>query len=111
MYLRRAVQNRIRDELRRVARRSDSILPEQPLLRSDNGAPQLRELVDEETWRRYLDALRRLPARDRRLIVGRAELGYSSEQLAFMERLPSPAAARGALRRAMVRLSDLMSDG
>ena len=111
MYLRRAVQNRIRDELRRVARRSDSILPEQPLLRSDDGAPQLRELLDEETWRRYLDALRRLPARDRRLIVGRAELGYTSEQLAFMERLPSPAAARGALRRALVRLSDLMSDG
>lgn len=111
LYLRRAVQNRIRDELRRVARRGDAVLPERPVLRSDAGAPQLRELLDEETWRLYLDALRRLPARDRRLIVGRAELGYTSEQLAFMERLPSPAAARGALRRALVRLTDLMSDG
>ena len=111
MYLRRAVQNRIRDELRRVARRRDAIMPDHPVLRSDNGAPQLRELIDEETGRRYLEALRRLPARDRRLIVGRAELAYTSEQLAFMERLPSPAAARGALRRALVRLSDLMSDG
>ena len=111
MYLRRAVQNRIRDELRRVARRGDAVLPDRPVLRSDAGAPQLRELLDGETWRRYLDALRRLPARDRRLIVGRAELGYTSDQLAFMERLPSPAAARGALRRALVRLTDLMSDG
>ena len=111
MYLRRAVQNRIHDELRRVARRGNSIMPDQPVLRSDNGAPQLQELIDDETWRRYLDALRRLPPRDRRLIVGRAELAYTSEQLAFMERLPSPAAARGALRRALVRLSDLMSDG
>lgn len=111
LYLRRAVQNRIRDELRRVARRGDAVLPDRPVLRSDADAPQLRELLDEETWRRYLDALRKLPARDRRLIVGRAELGYTSDQLAFMERLPSPAAARGALRRALVRLTDLMSDG
>ena len=86
-------------------------MPDQPVLRSDKGAPQLRELIDDETWRRYRDALRQLPPRDRRLIVGRAELAYTSEQLAFMERLPSPAAARGALRRALVRLSDLMSDG
>ena len=111
MYLRRAVQNRIRDELRRVARRGDAVLPDRRVLRSDAGAPQLKEILDGETWRRYLDALRRLPARDRRLIVGRAELGYTSDQLAFMERLPSPAAARGALRRALVRLTDLMSDG
>ena len=42
LYLRRAVQNRIRDELRRVAHRGGSIQPDRPVLRSDAGAPQLR---------------------------------------------------------------------
>ena len=35
--------------------------------------------------------------RDRRLIVGRVELGYNYRQLALLERLPSPDAARMAL--------------
>ena len=78
---------------------------------SDAAAPQHRELIDNEAWARYLDALKRLPDRDRRLIVARAELGYNSAQLAFAERLSSPAVARVALRRAVLRLSALMSDG
>ena len=108
-YLRRAVQNRIRDELRRATFRQGVILPEGTVCDSD-AAPQLRHLIDNETWRRYLDGLKRLPDRDRRLIVGRAELGYSSAQLAFLERLSSPAVARVTLRRAVLRLSALMSD-
>ena len=54
--------------------------------------------------------LKHLSARDRRLIVGRAELGYNYEQRAFIERLPSPEAARMALQRALVRLSGIMSN-
>ena len=67
-------------------------------------------LVDDEAWGRYLQGLKRLNARDRRLIVGRAELGYSYRQLAFTERLPSPEAARKAMRRALVRLLGAMPD-
>ena len=52
--------------------------------------------------------LKRLKVRDRRLIVGRAELGYNYDQLAAIERLPSPDAARKALKRAVVRLSEVM---
>ena len=110
VYLRRAVENRIRDEMRRATFRQGIILPEGSVPASDGSTPQLRQLVDEETWRRYLYALKRLRERDRRLIVGRAELGYNSVQLAFLERLSSPAVARGALRRAVLRLSALMSD-
>ena len=109
-YLRRAVENRIRDEMRRATFRQSIILPEGSVPDSDGSAPQLRQLVDDETWRRYLYALKRLRERDRRLIVGRAELGYNSAQLAFLERLSSPAVARVALRRAVLRLSALMSD-
>ena len=41
-------ENRIRDELRRVTRRRDAIAPEQPVRASEDGAPQLRRLVDDE---------------------------------------------------------------
>ena len=50
-----------------------------------------------------------LKVRDRRLIVGRAELGYNYAQLAAIEGLPTPDAARKALKRALIRLSELMS--
>ena len=39
-YLRRVAENRIRDELRRATRRRATIAPEQPLLASEDGAPQ-----------------------------------------------------------------------
>ncbi len=109
-YLRRAVENRVRDELRRATRRLDVVAPEEYVRSSDDAAPQHRQLIDDETWRRYLDGLGRLKNRDRRLIVGRAELGYNYQQLAFIERLSSPDAARMALRRALVRLSDAMPE-
>ena len=106
IYLRRAVENRIRDELRQVTRRRHIRVAAEPFVPSDAAAPQHRQLLDDETWRCYLDGLERLPARDRRLIVGRTELGYSFRQLALVERLSSPDAARMALQRALLRLSD-----
>ena len=77
---------------------------------SEAGAPQLRRLVDDESWRRYVDGLQRLSSRDRRLIAGRVEFGYNYRQLALVERMPSPDAARMALRRALIRLGDVMAD-
>ena len=106
-YLRRGVENRVHDELRRVTRRHAAALPVPRVEASDAGAPQLRRFLDKEAWRRYVEGLSRLRPRDRRLIVGRAELGYSYRQLASIERLPSPDAARMALRRALMRLSEV----
>ena len=108
IYLRRAVENQIRDELRRAVRRRASIAPDEVVRLSDDGAPQHRQLVDDETWGRYLSGLKRLTPRDRRLIVGHAELEYSYRQLALIEDMPSPDAARMALRRAMIRLGSLV---
>ena len=110
-YLRRAVENRVQDELRRAIRRLDlaRLAPgeERPPLFED-GAPQYQQLLHDEMWGRYREGLKRLKVRDRRLIVGRAELGYNYEQLAATERLPSPDAARKALKRAVIRLSAVM---
>ena len=110
-YLLRAVENRISDQLRRAKRRLNAIMPDAPAPLSDSAAPQYRQLVDDETRKRYAAGLERLTDRDRRLIVGRAELGYSYRQIAFMEGLSSEAVARKALTRALRRLVDVMSNG
>ncbi len=109
-YLLRAVENRINDQLRRANRRLNVIMPDAPAPLSDSAAPQHQQLVDDETRKRYAAGLERLTARDRRLIVGRAELGYSYRQIAFMERLSTEAVARKALTRALRRLVDVMSN-
>ena len=110
-YLRRAVENRVQDELRRAIRRLDlaRLAPgEEPPRPFEDAAPQYRQLLHDEMWGRYREGLKRLKVRDRRLIVGRAELGYNYEQLAATERLPSPDAARKALKRVVIRLSAVM---
>ena len=111
-YLRRAVENRVRDELRRAVyrRARDSIMPADPVRPFEDAAPQFEQLMDAETWGRYLEGLKHLTARDRRLIVGRAELGYNYRQLALIESMPSADAARKATRRAVVRLIGAMPD-
>ena len=110
-YLRRAVENRVQDEMRRAIRRLDlaRLAPgEEPLRPFEDAAAQYQQLLRDEMWGRYREGLKRLKVRDRRLIVGRAELGYNYEQLAATERLPSPDAARKALKRAVIRLSAVM---
>ena len=108
-YLRRALDNRVRDELRRATRRLDinrGLAPQEPFRPFEDAAPQYRHVRNEEMWKRYREGLKVLKDRDRRLIVGRAELGYSYEQLAAIEGLPSADAARKALKRAVIRLSE-----
>ena len=109
-YLKLAVENRIRDQLRRATRRRGAIMPDASVWPADSAAPQHHQLIEDETWRRYRDGLKCLSERDRRLIVGRAELGYSYRQLAFIERLSSAETARKALERAVRRLIDNLSN-
>ena len=71
VYLQHAVENRIRDRLRRTTRRLDLIMPDAPARAPESAAPQHQQLIDDETWRRYLGGLGRLTDRERRLIVGR----------------------------------------
>lgn len=106
-YLRRAVQNRINDEFRRIARRGPSEMLDE---NARDGAPSpLEESVANQTEERYRAAMSRLSPGDRELIVGRVELGYSVEQLALMTGRPRPDSARVALHRALVRLAEEMT--
>ena len=110
-YLRTALRNRVRDELRRATRRLDfhrALARAQPVRPFENVAPQYRHVQNEEMWKQYREGLKGLKDRDRRLIVGRAELGYSYKQLAAIEGMPSPDAVRKAFKRAVIRLSAAM---
>jgi RNA polymerase sigma factor (sigma-70 family) len=105
-YLRRAVDNRIRDEYRRIIRRG---IPETvDELHPDQGPSPLEFAVAAEAEERYRASLGRMRESDRRLIVARVELGYSLEQLAFMTGRPRVDSVRVALQRAFAKLATEM---
>ena len=109
-YLRRTVENQISDHRRRALfRLNHGGAPSEPVRLSDEAAPQLRELMGKQNWARYLEGLKQMTPRHRRLIVGRVELGYSYRQLALIDG-STPDAARMALGRALARLSVVMPD-
>ena len=101
-YLRQAIRNRIRDELRRAGRapQVEPIAPEHP----DSQPSPLEVAMGAEEADRYRAALARLKAEDRELIVGRFQMGYTYPQLALATGRVSSEAARIAVRRALVKL-------
>lgn len=108
-YLRQAVLNRIRDHIRRVGRRPQATMLDSQ--HEDRGPSPLEQAVGAESVERYDAALARLSEADRTLVVGSVELGYDYEQLAEATGRASPAAARKAARRALVKLAQEMARG
>ncbi len=107
-YLRQAVVNRIRDELRRKKRGPESIgIDDQ---HPDEAPSPLEEVIGREAVERYDDALARLADDDREAIIGRVELGLSYQELAEAMGKPSAEAARKAAERALVRLAEEMKE-
>jgi RNA polymerase sigma-70 factor (ECF subfamily) len=108
-YLRQAVMNRIRDHLRRTARRpaGDPVDSQQV----DAGASPLEQAIGRETADRYDAALARLSDVDRELIIATVEMGYSCEQVAMATGRATPDAARKAAKRALMKLAEEMTNG
>jgi RNA polymerase sigma-70 factor (ECF subfamily) len=106
-YLRRAVENRINDEHRRIARRGAAEILDETA--PDPGPSPLEQAIGTETEARFRAALARLRPTDRRLIVARVELGYTHEQLALLTDKRRTDSARIALHRALLRLADEMT--
>lgn len=105
-YLRQAMLNLVRDEIRRHQRRPEHAQVDAEI--ADAGAPsQLDALVGEERMRSYEHALACLPRRQQGLIVMRVELGMSYRQIAD-EVGGSADAARVMVARALVQLSRLL---
>ena len=79
-YLRHAVLNRIRDQLRRKARRPD-FAELDTALPTDAPSP-LRQAIGRDGLERYERALATLKAEDQEAIIARIEMGYTYEELA-----------------------------
>ena len=108
-YLRQAVLNRLRDELRRRAR--------QPPAADINGLEDvtarssLEQAIGRQAIEEYEDALARLSPGEREVIIARVELGYTYGELAEAMGKPSAEAARKSARRALLRLAEEMNRG
>jgi RNA polymerase sigma-70 factor (ECF subfamily) len=103
-YLRQAVMNRVRNELRNRGRRPafESLDDRAP---GDDTSP-LEAAIRQEQFDRYEAALERLGQQERELLVARLELGLTYEEMADALAKPSWNAARMATARALLRLAD-----
>ena len=105
-YLRQAVANRIRDEIRRVTRRP---VPEElGDGHVDPGPSPLEHAIGREGMERYEAALQKLRPKDREAIVARMELQQSYEEIAVALGKTNANAARVAVTRAIARLIEQM---
>ena len=105
-YLRQAILNRIREELRKKGRRPDA--GDLTGLEVESGLSPLEQAIGTETVERYERALARLRNEKQEVIIGRVKLGYTYEELAEALGKPTADAARKASQRALVRLIEEM---
>ena len=101
-YLRQAVLNAVREDLRRKGRRPDAT--DLDGLEAGNHLSPLEEAIGAEAVGRYERALDRLTPTERELIIGRVEMGYSYDELSEILGKPTADATRKAAQRALVRL-------
>jgi len=106
-YLRQAVVNRIRDEVRRARRAPVTDLLDDNA--ADTAASPLEEAIGAEAMERYEAALGRLRPEEREAIVTRVEMDVSYQDVAKALGKPSADAARMAVSRALLRLAQEMS--
>jgi RNA polymerase sigma-70 factor (ECF subfamily) len=106
-YLRRAVDNHIKDEIRKVkARPVAESLSSQQL---DEGPSPLEVAIGREGVERYEAALKTLRDGDQQAIIARYELQQSYEEIAIALGKPSADAARMAVIRAIQNLLKSMA--
>jgi RNA polymerase sigma-70 factor (ECF subfamily) len=107
-YLRQSVINRIRDEVRRVARQPTPVeLSEDPP--SERTSP-LEGAIKSEAYERYRDALATLSPRDREMVVARVEAQWTVQDIAKRFGMRTSDAARMAVSRAIRRLSERLTN-
>ena len=105
-YLRTAVLHRIFDEIRHARRRPPGVDLDETL--TSAMASPFELAVDREDRERFEAALNELREEDRELIIARVEWGLSYEDLAVALGKPTANAARVGVRRAVLRMADVM---
>lgn len=105
-YVRQAVLNRIRDQLRWARRRpGPETVPEDLLSRDPS---PLEEAIGADVLERYEEALAQLGEEERKLLHLRIELDYGYEEIAAIMERGSRDAARVAVSRALRKLAEIM---
>lgn len=105
-YLRQALLNALRDELRRAVRRPRGGELAEDLV--DRAPSLVEQAIGKEAVERYEAALALLPDLQREAVMLRVEFGYSYEEIAAAIGSPSANAARMTVARALVRLAEVM---
>lgn len=107
-YLRVAVWNRLREEIRRahIEPATESISESHPA----TGTPPLEAVIGREAIDRYEAGLQLLDEDERSAIIGRLEFGYSYPELSLLLGRRTPDAARKLVERALPRLAELMRE-
>jgi RNA polymerase sigma-70 factor (ECF subfamily) len=108
-YLRQAVINRIRDEVRRVSRGPAATPLDENI--GDSDPSPLDQAIGQEAVERYEAALARLRPEEREAIVARVEMEWSYQEVARALGKPSADAARMTVTRALLRLAEEMARG
>lgn len=108
-YLRQAVMNRIRDEIRRSVRTPAAAELHDD--QEDRTASPLDEAIGKEAVERYEAALARLRPEERSAIITRVEMEAGYAEVAEALGKPTADAARMAVSRALLRLAREMSRG
>jgi RNA polymerase sigma-70 factor, ECF subfamily len=106
-YLRQAISNHIRDEIRRVKTRPAPAELDEDI--ADDLPSPLERAIGQQGFERYEAALQRLRPADREAIVARIELQQSYEEVAIALGKPSADAARMAVTRAVKNLIAAMA--
>jgi len=105
-YMRRILINAMRDEIRRANRRP----PMENLgdgIRDESQSP-LEAMLGRERLERYESALAKLPPRQQEAVILRLELGFTHAEVEGALEFASANAARMAVSRALIRLSEVM---
>ncbi len=105
-YVRQAVLNRIRDQVRWAKRRPGPEGVPEDLV--DGGASPLEAASGADVFERYEKALEQLSEDERQLLHLRIELDFDYGEIAAMTERPSTDAVRMAVQRALRKLAETM---
>jgi RNA polymerase sigma-70 factor (ECF subfamily) len=107
-YVRQALLNRIRDEIRRARGKTPETLES---ARPSTDPSPLEEAIGSQLLERYEAALKRVKPEDREAIIARVEMGLTWSEIAEAFHKNSNESAHMTVKRALLRLAREMSHG
>ncbi|HTM57210.1 MAG TPA: sigma-70 family RNA polymerase sigma factor [Candidatus Udaeobacter sp.] len=107
-YLRRALLNAVRDELRRSVRQPAGEVDPESIAHPSPSA--LEQAIGREMLERYEESLARLPEENREAVILRLEFDYAYAEIAAALDRPSADAARMLVTRSLLRLAEDMRE-